>query len=125
MARFDDLMRRLFEAGLVNLWIQDYSRDFLFALKESLNHTSDEPMNNHDVANRKAWTSKKIVFQLTIWYCVCIIIFLCEIIWSRFKTKSTTQKRTYERFKRPKKGREVKMFPYINVQKTHRNVCKK
>lgn len=87
--RFDNVVRRLDESGLVNFWMQNYTEVFLSSLKKSLNSTNDEePMNN-----KREGFIMEIVFRLGIGYSVSCFVFLCEIVWSRLKIWRMTPKR--------------------------------
>lgn len=136
IGRFDSIMRTLFEAGLMDLWIQDYTRDFFTLLREELTSTSSEDQeDNEDAVDEQAWSTKKIAFQLLIWYLICMIIFLCEIAWSRFKTDIIMQKRAHKPVGRPRndKGKTksrrlltyTKRFFTIGVERIIRVLSKK
>lgn len=95
IGRFNRIMRKLFEAGVINLWVRDYTKGFVSSLKMDLNFTSNEQMKDPGGVNEQPLSAKKMVFYLIICYCISTIICLCEIVWSHFKTGNSVRKRRH------------------------------
>lgn len=97
--RFDDILRRLLESGLVYLWMRDITKDYLFSLKENSNATLNEDLMNDYEADEATWPTKNVIFALTVCYSISFFIFICEIAWLYLKMKKRIQ-RIYQHLNR-------------------------
>lgn len=86
VGRFDDVMRRLYEAGLIRHWIEDITKDYLISLQA--NFTTGQHLQNQDEDTEEKWSVQKIMFKLAICYCFSCLIFLGEVVWSRVRIRS-------------------------------------
>lgn len=85
--RFDYIMRRLLEAGLMDLWKRDVTKDYLSSVE--VNRTTDVHLKNYASNNENEFSSLKIIFSLAIGYSISFVIFVFEIVWPCFKMKRT------------------------------------
>lgn len=83
--KFDDILRRLFESGLIILWTQENVRDYLLSSdKDWRSNSAGQNLETHDA-------TPQIIFILTIGYLFSFLILISEIAWSRLKIKTIIQ----------------------------------
>lgn len=103
--RFDDVMRRMFEGGLIYLWTRNMMEHYP-PLKGNLNFTSDVYLTKDGDLKTEQWfTTGRIIYGFLIGYSISWLIFMCEIAWPFFKI-SWMQKRE-------KKWKFARFFPLI------------
>lgn len=91
--RFDVVLRRMYEAGLMNLWIEMAKNDYLMHITHNLNQSDQarEDFYDNDILfdDERLWSTKAAIYQLINCFSISFAIFICEIIWNYLKNKTT------------------------------------
>ena len=88
--RFDSILRRLFEAGLINYWKQKYLRVYAFVRKNNFKIKILKLCNSNFCkmdyfVDNVVLSHNEIIIFFLMGYSVAFMIFICELITARIQ----------------------------------------